>query len=602
MRTIVLLLIAAVLGTYLLLRPEAPVLPENAPDSLRTVNSGNLVGFADRAQTHAWLGIPYAASTARQGRWRAPRPAPSWEGVRSALSYSPPCPQPWSFFAGVEGKRGQVAGSENCLALNIWAPRFTPQDIPGPDEALPVMVWIHGGGNTVGSASGYPAAQFAGRENLLVVTINYRLGMLGWFSHPALRAQADNPKDASGNFGTLDTIAALEWVRDNIAAFGGNPNNVTIFGESAGGRNVFMLLASPLAEGLFHRAIVQSGSLNSMPRQFGENPVDAEQPGMPNSSGETLLRLLLERNIVPDRESAIAAVEDLTDKELAAFLRSRNLEDLFGSVGGPSGMYPAPQVFRDGHVIPRQPLTEVLADPTQYNSVPLVTGANRDEQKLFMAMDPQYSDKLFGVIPRILDQQSFDNKAAYYSDRWRLGAVDTPAQIISDHGDQPVFTYRWDWDEGGSLGIVDWSEALGAAHGLEIPFVLGHFDDFTPIPRLFTRANRKGREQLSQRMMSYWAQFARSGDPGRGTNADLPQWQPWQHNNGGIMVLDTEEDGGVRMDDSRLRVEDFRQRLMADTLITDQTERCALYLKLFHSPRRGKELFDPREYRQLGCE
>lgn len=598
-KIILLLVVAAAIYALFSTRPEPARVA--APESIRTPSGGAVVGSVDDEETHAWLGIPYAASTAGDNRWRAPQPAAPWGETLEALNYGHACPQIASLFAGVDGEPGSASGSEDCLSLNIWAPQFEPDALPSGDAALPVMVWIHGGGNTVGSSAHYPSPLLASRENLIVVTLNYRLGLLGWFSHPALQATAANAADASGNYGTLDTIAALDWVQNNIAAFGGNPDNVTVFGESAGGRNVYMLLASPLASGLFHRAIVQSGSASTMPLNIAQNTMDDAPAGHENSSGETLLRLLQQTDNALSREAAVQKAAAMSPQETAQYLRAQSLAQLLAGLGTDSGMYSAPQTFRDGHVLPKETLFQVFKNPRNYNSVPIITGTNRDELKLFMAMDPQYSDRVLGLIPRIRDQAAFDNEAAYHSDRWKLAAVDEPADIMTAGGHRAIYAYRFDWDEGGSVGITDWSKALGAAHALEIPFVFGDFEGLFPIPRLFTSANRKGREALSENMMSYWAQFARTGNPDRGTDGDLPQWTTWQTGLGGMMLLDSPEGGGVRMSQSRLRLADFRRRLENDTIITTTEARCELYTQMFNTTSWGTELFDPGEYAALGC-
>jgi para-nitrobenzyl esterase len=199
-------------------------------------------------------------------RWRAPLAAAPWTGTRTATAMGSPCIQFWGPISGLKGHEGDVVGAEDCLYLNIWAPAAA--STPAADERLPVMVWIHGGGNTIGTGNTYNGSHLAGSQKVVVVTINYRLGVLGWLSHPALREGAANAADASGNYGVLDMIEALRWVQKNIAAFGGDPANVTVFGESAGGHDVFALLASPLAKGLFQRAIVQSGSLRTSSRTW----------------------------------------------------------------------------------------------------------------------------------------------------------------------------------------------------------------------------------------------------------------------------------------------------------------------------------------------
>ena len=278
---------------------RGPELPVPAAESMRQIGSGSVLGFADRHDTWSWLGIPYAAAPVAELRWRAPQPPQAWQGNLHALGFAPMCPQ--LPIPQVNDTGEPWLGDEDCLYLNVSAPKSWSAG----DKPLPVMVWLHGGGNVVGSADLYAAVRnLAGREQVVTVSIAYRLGMLGWFNHPALREQAANERDASGNFGTLDTIAALQWVRDNIHAFGGDAGNVTVFGESAGGINTYALLLSPLANGLFHRAISQSGMLITNDLARAENPVDAPQPGHENSSTELLLRLIQADAMAIDRDQS----------------------------------------------------------------------------------------------------------------------------------------------------------------------------------------------------------------------------------------------------------------------------------------------------------
>jgi para-nitrobenzyl esterase len=182
------------------------------------------------------------------------------------------------------------------------------------------MLWIHGGGNIVGSSRFYTGQNIAANQQVIYVSLNYRLGALGWFTHNALRSTATSLEDASGNYGLLDIIAALQWIQTNIAVFGGDPANVTVFGESAGGRNVFGLLASPLAKGLFHKAISQSGSTRTETVASAENFADAPQPGWPNSSNELLAQLLINKDAASDRSEAKADLSTMTDETIAAIL------------------------------------------------------------------------------------------------------------------------------------------------------------------------------------------------------------------------------------------------------------------------------------------
>jgi para-nitrobenzyl esterase len=285
-RLLLLLIIIATVTTYFWPAPShEPIVRSPDPGTARDTTAGPVIGSGDAASTYAWLGIPFAAPPLADLRWRAPRPVEHWQETLEAIAFRDPCMQLSGPLDGLPDDSGAVVGSEDCLYLNIWSPRAHSS---ADAEKLPVMVWIHGGGNTIGTANTYPASGLAGGEQVVVVTINYRLGFLGWMSHPALRMADRDALDASGNYANLDMIAALRWVQDNIANFGGDPGNVTIFGESAGGRNVYALLASPLAKGLFHRAISQSGSMSTTPRWRAENFQDDAQPGQTLSSREWL--------------------------------------------------------------------------------------------------------------------------------------------------------------------------------------------------------------------------------------------------------------------------------------------------------------------------
>ena len=190
-----------------------------------TTAQGHLVGFIAANGAHVWRGVRFAADTSGENRWRAPKPAPEWEGVKEALSFAPVCPQIATPFTPIESfTNGELEGSEDCLTADIYAPANSK------DKQLPVMVWIHGGGNVSGASQMYVGENLAVNEDVIVISVQYRLGPLGWFSHPALVDSAETPEDAAANFGTLDLIAALKWVKTNAASFGGNPDNVTIFG------------------------------------------------------------------------------------------------------------------------------------------------------------------------------------------------------------------------------------------------------------------------------------------------------------------------------------------------------------------------------------
>ncbi|MBM3132350.1 MAG: carboxylesterase family protein, partial [Chloroflexi bacterium] len=258
-------------------------------------NYGSVKGFPDESETWVWKAIPFAKSPVGELRWKAPRDPDPWEGVMEKTEFCSPCMQ----YNALGGR--SMLGSEDCLYLNVWRPQ-------SEESALPVYVWIHGGGNSSGSAAYIPTyygTNVAHKSDMVYVSVNYRLGPLGWFTHPALRN--GDPDDDSGNYGTLDLIQALEWIRDNIAAFGGDPDRVTITGESAGAMNVLSLIISPRAKGLFHRAVVQSGQAVAIPVADGEA-----------SAEEVLLKLSMNDGSAADRNAAEFWIEHKSIADIAA--------------------------------------------------------------------------------------------------------------------------------------------------------------------------------------------------------------------------------------------------------------------------------------------
>jgi para-nitrobenzyl esterase len=551
--------------------------PQADPSSRRDPPAGEVVGFRGAYGHHAWLGLPYAAPPVAERRWRAPAPLPSWTAPREALAFGAACPQLASTLAGDDSAPpGTPVGDEDCLTLNIYAPPFPPDAVPHGDARLPVLFWIHGGGNTIGTSRSYDGGHLAASQGVLVVTANYRLGALGWFHHPALAAGAA-PEEASGNFAILDLIAALRWVRENAAAFGGDPERVTIFGESAGGSNVMALLLSPPARGLFHRAVVQSGGTRSTSAAEASQLVDAPEPGHAHSAGEVMLRLLVHRGEAPDREAARRHAAALAPSEIAAFLRAIPPDELLGAYAprGSFAMYDLPRMIRDGVVLPVGPFEEVLASGSVHR-VPTILGTNRDETKLFLFFDPTHVRRWFGVFPQLRDRERYLREAELGSRLWKATGADEPALALAARGGPPVFVYRFDWDELPQILWADLGEFLGAAHGLEIPFVFGHFDLGREARRLFTERNREGREALAAAMMSYWAAFARDGDPGRGSGGTLPRWTPFDPAPEAerLMVLDTPAGGGLRMTSELVTVAGIVAEIDQDPRYAHAEARC----------------------------
>jgi para-nitrobenzyl esterase len=470
--------------------------------------------------TWTWKAIPYARPPVGELRWKAPQDPETWTKPREGKKFCSQCPQ--YTINNLATSAVSVTGSEDCLYLNIWRPQSKERD-------LPVYFWIHGGGNSLGTASydGYDGTNIARESSLVVVTVNYRIGPLGWFTHPALHGgQLGSELDDSGNYGTLDLIKALEWVHDNIAAFGGDPGNVTIAGESAGAINVFSLLISPLASGLFHRAIAQSGMPVATPVAVGEA-----------SAREVLADLLMDDGTVSGREAAEAHLSQMSNTDIAAYLRSKTPAQLLaGYESTVFGMISLPFIFEDGTVIPESGFDTL--DTGEYaNKIPIILGSNKEETKLFLFMDPAFQGK----------DALYQKVTSATSDLWKAIGVDELARKLRSHPDQPdVYVYQFLWGSGGDLGqsvIPDpWGFKLGACHSLDVPFFFGN-DIFIEIldTGIFTEENKPGREALSDTMMVYVAQFARTGDPNP-SGSNLPQWQPWTNADGELkcMLLDAD--------------------------------------------------------------
>ena len=484
--------------------PPAAV-PWTGNETVQTLY-GAVRGFEDEADTWVWKAIPYAKPPVGELRWKAPQAPDPWEGIREETEFCSPCAQLQPQLGTLPSDT--IVGSEDCLYLNVWRPQS--------DEAnLPVYVWIHGGGNSIGSATldpGTYGANLAGKSNMVFVSMNYRLGPFGWFTHPALRGggPGDEAED-SGNYGTLDLIQALRWIQDNIEAFGGDPDNVMITGESAGAMNVLSLMISPLAENLFHKAMSQSGRLVTIPVAVGEA-----------SAHNVLLKLLVNDGTAADEAEAETYLESMSNAEIEAYLRSKTAEELWACYEQMGfGLLTFPFIFEDGAVIAAAGF-DTFQSGTYPNKVPIILGSNKEELKIFLFMDPSFEgkDDLYQVV------------ASYGSDFWKVDGVDGVARQLSPHADQPgVYVYQFLWGAGGDIGespIPDpWGFKLGAYHSLDSPFFLGNQDSGGPIAAwVFTEENRPGREALSEAMMAYVAQFARTGDP-NGPGSDLPQWKPW---------------------------------------------------------------------------
>ena len=526
--------------------PEIELAREAADITASSVAQGQLIGFVADNGSHVWRGVPYGADTSGKNRWRAPRPPAAWDGAREAIKFAPACPQIATPFTPIASwTNGTLEGSEDCLVFDIYAPPNAKEQA-AKGKSLPVMMWIHGGSNVSGASQLYVGENLAKNENVIVMSVQYRLGPLGWFSHPDLVASAETPEDASANFGTLDLIAGLKWIQENAESFGGNPDNVTIFGESAGGQNVATLLASPLAEGLFHRAILQSGGFDSTTISDARG----ETGELPNTS-----------DVITENLGGSGNFHTATTQEIF---------DAFELDAG--GFMENPRILQDGIVLPETPLRGLFTSKDNFNAVPIISGVNRDEMKLFYLFNDRLTKTKFGKFIVAKDQDLYDAASDYASRVWRIRAVDRPLKMMTAAGHEDVYAYRFDWDEGGKILWMDLSKILGAAHSVEIPFVLNRFKLLGEAdPVMFKDKTLATRNVLSRSMGTYWANFARTGQPnGNG----LPAWPAYGHQ-ASVMYLDSTNDGGIRAEAGEDNFAKIITELKADPRV-DQAEKCEI--------------------------
>jgi para-nitrobenzyl esterase len=477
------------------------------------VEGGTIQGTVTEEMT-IYKGIPFAAPPVGELRWKAPQPVESWEGVKQTTKYAP---------APMQGGNPASGKSEDCLYLNVWTPAKSS------DEKLPVMVWIYGGGFSFGSTSEpvHNGEQLA-RKGVVLVSIAYRVGQIGFLAHPELSAESSN--GVSGNYGLLDQIAGLKWVQNNIQAFGGDPDNVTIFGESAGGISVSMLCASPLTKGLFHKAISQSGG------SFG--------PARPTTyPGENM------KTLEQAEQDGVEYLEKFGVSSIKE-LREIDAEKLIPQGWTLPGSWPVV----DGYVIPDDQYK--LYEKGNYNDVPVLIGYNSDEGLSFPAgRTPNefvntvkerfgpFSDKLLQAYPVTGDRvnrsaRNLMRDAAFGWHTWSW------ARLQAKTGKSPVYLYYF--DQHPEYPQDSPQADHGTPHGVDVPYVFMNMDASNPNT---TEHDIK----ISGMMGAYWTNFAKNGNP---NGDDLPDWPVFNNKNPQAMYLKTDPHVGPVPDEASLDVMD----------------------------------------------
>lgn len=557
---------------------------------LKTIDSGAVKGVMQNNGSYSWLGIPYAKPPVGELRWKLPQPVEPWDDVFVADNPNHACPQ----FASTVSRwltdedGDGVLGEEDCLYLSVYA----PASIKNADKKLPVMYWIYGGGNNSGYSGSYNGSVLAEDQQVVVVAIDYRLGTLGWFIHPAILAENASGAAASGNWSTVDTIRGLEWVQKNIEQFGGDKNNVTIFGESAGGANVMSLVTSPMAKGLFHRAIVESGGISTTSLAQGQNYIDDAEKGHMHSSREIINKILIRDGKAADRDEAKTLQASMSNEDIKTLLYNEPAVS-FLKLYNPTGArnYPAPKKFADGTVFVKTPPLEQLASG-EYNQVPIILGTNRDERRIYLFRDPKW----MSVLSK--DPADYIRAAKYPSHLWKLRAVDGLARIMDPVQEADVFTYRFDWDEEAVTENADLATAIGAGHSVEMAFIFGDWDvGFVPQEVMYDPNNLDTRTKLSKSMMAYWGNFAYTGDPAKGKLGSEVEWKAWQNgeNKPKMIIFDTEADGGIRMSQEEMTAESVKAEFLAEDF-SDQQLQCDIYASTF----KVLGNYDQSEYESLG--
>ena len=544
-----------------------------------STSSGKVQGYLENKVIN-YDDIPYAKPPIGNLRWKAPREILDANVIIKKKDNNF-CIQEPSSMGGAPGE-GLLTGSEDCLYLDIKTPKNKSSKL------LPVMFWIHGGGNTSGLKDLYDYSTMVDRHDVIVVTINYRLGAFGWFTHPSIQGNQVG-LDKTSNFGTLDIIQALKWVNKNIELFGGDPNNITIFGESAGGHNVLSLMVSPQAKGLFHKAISQSGYTTSVSTEQAF-VIEKTHPTFKHTSNEVVKRLF-------DNYA------DLSSEDLSKKLRGLSAEKFFSEYSDTSNLE-MPLLTNDGIVIPLKGLEKALGSSNHLTDIPFIAGSNRDEVKLwigtaeyFVKLDYSFIGSILG-IPRVTlkDEDAFEAFNYYRSEAWKIRGVIEPISSLNKAGFENTYAYRFDWDDHRRFIVADFKKLIGASHGTEISLVTGN-NKLVEGYGFLIYPNGPSKRFLSKNMMKFWSDFAKNGKPGSSSNGI--EWDSYNYmqNSKNFMILDNKRN--MKMEHSQTTYRSLVEELNSDSRV-NELERCVILYQM--GTFVGNDIFDDiSQYANFSC-
>ena len=523
-------------------------------DEMIKVSSGWLRGIRlTEMKVIAWLGVPYALPPVDRLRWKAPREVEPWTGILPASDFKNGC---------IQMIQGLPLGSEDCLYLNIWRPDLAESD-------LPVFVFLHGGGNVNGSGRDFQGGELAYETSSIVITVNYRLGAMGFYRHPALRT--GDPLDDSGNYGLLDIIHALRWVHTNIIAFGGDPDNVTLAGQSAGARNALAAYLSPLSEGLFHKLYVMSGGLTTVTSEQGEA-----------KANDILASLLMKTGVTNTFEEALGWISTQSAATISDYLIGQQAAH-FAEIIGDTGlrMDAFPHLFEDGTVIPKEGFEKIKH--RHPSCMPIILGSTASEFSGFALTDPRFFHLQQGQLAEDEEQKKlYETAVQYGSELYAAFNVEQVAEkLISSIPKLPIYAYRFGW--GLHDGVIDPGIRflIGAPHGADIPFYTGDFSNVMqnyPVG-VISEHNDPGRKMLSSLMRSYLRRFLYTGEP---NGEELPVWQRWTSGSRSteILYLDANEEQAMVQLIPKLTTNHIISRMDEDDRLTEE-QRSWLKMHLF---------------------